>query len=163
MAYIPLKGFGEQPDSTKLKIMIFTEGTVLGPHNKLKMFRFSEYAPIGNCVRKIAAWKQQGAEIVYCTSRRSGKQVKTIAALLDWYTFAGSRLYYREGGQTYGDIVLEIRPDILIEDNCIGIGGAKEMCITQAEPELKSIITSVVVAEFMGIDHLPEMISEWKD
>ncbi len=140
--------------------MLFTEGTVLGPKNKLGLYFHNCYIPIGNCIEKIQSWKEQGAEIVYITSRKAEKQVNVIRHLLEQYGFPGSRLYFREKGQKYKDIVEEVLPDILIEDDCRSIGGQWQMCITHVEPELKKQIKSIIVKEFKGIDHLPDSLDE---
>ena len=137
-------------------IMLFTEGTVFGPKNILGFYFHTKYIPIGNCRQKIRAWDEQGAEIVYITSRKTEKQVDEIRDLLKRYDFPDGRLYYRDRKQKYKDIVEEIMPNILIEDDCRSIGGRWQMCITYVNPELKEKIQSIVVKEFKGIDHLPD-------
>jgi hypothetical protein len=72
--------------------------------------------------------------------------------------FPGNRLYYRGKGQKYKDIIEEVVPDILIEDDCRSIGGAWQMCITHVNPECKTGLKSIVVREFRGIDHLPDLL-----
>ena len=106
-----------------LKIMIFTEGTVLGPKNVLGLYFHADYIPIGNCVDKIRSWENQGAEISYFTSRKTEKQVNKILYLLNKYHFVGTYLYYREKNQKFKDIIEQVKPDILIEDDCKSIGG----------------------------------------
>lgn len=150
--------FWECQRKKPIKIMIFTEGTILGPKNKLLFYFCSTYVPIGACANKIQLWENQGAEIIYLTSRKKLKKVKGIAALLGKYHFCGTRLYYREGKQSYKDIVEEVTPDILIEDDCSSIGGTDQMCITHVKPEIKCRIQSVVTKEFMGIDHVPDKL-----
>jgi hypothetical protein len=146
--------------SPTTKIMLFTEGTVIGPKNILGLYFHVDYIPIGNCREKIRSWADQGAEIVYITSRKSKKQVNEIHFLLEKYGFAGTRLYYREKHQKYKDIIEEVMPDILIEDDCRSIGGKWQMCITHVEPERKAKIKSIIVREFKGIDHLPVFLGE---
>lgn len=158
MAFIEFSN--DRNTNINAKIMIFTEGTVLGPKNIWNLFRFTNYIPIGDCVSKILSWQQQGAEIVYCTSRKSKGQINQIVSLLRTYDFAGSRLYYRAPKQTYKDIVETVIPDILIEDDCKSIGGQWQMCITHVSPSLKNKIKSVAVKEFKGIDHLPDKITD---
>jgi hypothetical protein len=63
------------------KIMVFAEGTILKPRSLLALYDHRAYVPIGNAVTLIAGWEQQGAEIVYCTSRR-GRQAQDMAELL---------------------------------------------------------------------------------
>lgn len=144
--------------SAKVKIMVFAEGTVLKPKSLFSLYNHRTYIPIGNAVSRLDSWHRQGAELIYCTSRRR-KQAEEIAALFQRYRFAGSKLYFREKGQTYKDIVEEVRPDILIEDDCRSIGGSWQMCITHVSPDIKVSIRSIVVKEFRGIDHLPSSVS----
>lgn len=58
----------------------------------------------------------------------------------------------RRKGEQYSEIVEQLKPDILIEDDCKSIVGEKEWCITNVKEELKSKIQSVIVPEFKGID-----------
>jgi hypothetical protein len=141
------------------KIMIFTEGTILKPKSRFLQYHFRSYLPIGDAVKKILNWQQQGMDIVYCTSRR-GQQARVIADLLFIYRFPGSRLYFREHTQKYHHLVENIHPEILIEDDCKSIGGNWQMCITNVDPLLKKEIHSIVVEEFKGIDQLPASVEE---
>ena len=143
--------------NTKPIILVFVEGTILKPKSWHSLYNHNAYVPIGNAVKKISAWQEQGATIVYCTSRRN-KQADTIADLLKQHGFVGAFLAVREQGEKYKDIVELLQPDVLIEDDCKSIGGAWQMCITKVSPEIKSLIHSVVVPEFKGIDHLPTYI-----
>lgn len=135
-------------------IMIFAEGTILKPKSIFSLYHHNSYIPINNCVKIIRNWASQGAEIVYCTSRKR-KQALDIAAILMKYEFSGTRLYYREGKEKYKDIVEAVKPNILIEDDCKSIGGSWQMCITHVNPQLKDQIVSIIIKEFAGIDHLP--------
>jgi hypothetical protein len=147
--------------NNNLTIMLFTEGTVLKPRSWFSLYNHNAYIPIGNAVNIIRGWQQQGANIIYCTSRKK-RQADDIAALLRRFGFAGSILLSKESKESYKDIVEELQPDILIEDDCKSIGGASQMCITKVIPEIREIITSIVVPEFKGIDHLPINIDQLK-
>jgi hypothetical protein len=148
----------EEAIGADLTIMIFTEGTILKPRSGLQLYRHKNYVPIGDCVEIIKGWREQGADIVYCTSLK-GEKTRDIAALLKQFGFTGSKLFSRSRGEKYRDLVEKIRPEVLIEDNCRSIGGSWQMCITKVDPEIKKRIISVVVDEFMGIDHLPRNLS----
>lgn len=141
-----------------ITIMIYVEGTLLKPKSWFSLYNHKSYLPIGNCVEIIKEWKRQGANIIYCTSRK-GKQAEDIASLLKKYGFDGTELYYRSKGEEYKDIIERIQPSVLIEDNCKSIGGAWQMCITKVAPEIKEKIVSIVVGEFKGIEDLPRNIS----
>lgn len=141
-------------DSTGIKkVMLFAEGTILKPKSRFSFNDLNSYIPIGNAVDMIKGWQLQGADIIYCTSRR-GKSAENMAALLLKYEFVGSKFYYREKAQKYKDLVEMVHPDVLIEDDCKSIGGSWQMCITNVEPKIKDTIKSIVVEEFKGIDHL---------
>lgn len=144
----------------KGRVLIFTEGTILAPSSISKHFNHASYIPIKNAVAKITSWYQQGFEIMYLTSCKKEKHVYEIKELLIKNQFKGQRLYYRDKRQKYKDIVEEIMPDILIEDDCRSIGGQWQMCITYVKPKIKVGIKSIVVKEFKGIDDLPDKLGE---
>ena len=58
------------------------------------------------------------------------------------------------------DVAERAVPDVIVEDDCESIGGEIEMTYPRIRPEIKARIISVVIREFGGIDHLPEMPSE---
>lgn len=155
MSYIELS----KQKMSQNTIMIFVEGTILKPKSALGLFDLTSYVPIGKCAEWIRGWQDQGAEIVYCTSRRK-KQVRGMADLLTQYGFTGTRLYYRNQKQQYKDVVEEANPNILIEDNCRSIGGSFQMCISSVDPIMKEKIKSVPVEEYKGIDHLPQSYAD---
>lgn len=162
MPYVDLSPESPNRDSSgrKVNIMIFTEGTVLCHKDLINLLKFATYIPIGDCINKIGSWERQGAEIIYCTSRRSKVQVAAIAEVLKRHGFPGSRLYYRGKGERYKHVIEAVIPDILIEDDCKSIGGIRQMCITHVRAEIKAGIKSVVVSEFKGIDDLPGLLSD---
>ena len=141
-------------------IMIFTEGTILAPRSLIKFFNQKKYQPIKNCVAKITNWEKQGAEIIYLTSRRKKISAESTRDLLKHYGFPGSTLYYRSKREKYKNIVEKVQPNILIEDNCRSIGGNWQTAINKVEKPLKENITSIIVKEFGGIDHLPDNLYE---
>lgn len=155
MPYIELS----KPFKSDHLVMIFAEGTILKPKSVMGQFDLTSYVPIGKCIDLIRGWQEQGAEIVYCTSRRK-KEVHEMADLLMRYGFAGTRIYYRSIKQQYKDVVEEVMPAVLIEDNCRSIGGSFQMCISSVDPEIRAGIKSVPVEEFKGIDHLPHSYAE---
>lgn len=122
---------------------------------------YSNYIPIGNAVQKLISWKQQGAQILYLTSRRIKKEVKDVQNVLKKHNFPDNQnLYFRQEGEDYKDVAERIVPDLLIEDDCESIGGEKEMVYPHIRLELKSKIKFIVVQEFGGLDHLPDNLQE---
>lgn len=141
-------------------ILIFSEGTILGSKSAIDFFNHKKYYPIKNCVEKIKKWEDQGARIVYLTSRRRIRSVNAIRDLLLGHGFPGSFLYFRTQRDKYKNISEALKPDVLIEDNCKSIGGRWQMVIPHVDDEIKSKIHSIVVKEFYGIDHLPDSLIE---
>jgi hypothetical protein len=147
-------------DSVHPRILIFTEGTVLGPRHWWEFFNDKGYVPVGRCVEKIRGWEVRGAYIAYLTSHRSPTDVAAIRGILQRSGFPGSRLFYRDVGEEYHHVAEKIVPDVLIEDDCRSIGGQRNWTITYVKPEIKLLIHSIVVREFKGIDHLPDELQE---
>lgn len=145
-----------------LSIIIFAEGTILKPKSWLSIYRHNAYVPIGNAVAIINSWQSQGANIIYCTSRKK-KQTENMALLLSRLGFSGTFLIARENKEKYSDIIEAIVPNILIEDDCKSIGGTWQMCITKVQPKIKDRIVSIVIPEFKGIDKLPVDITNLKN
>ena len=157
-----------------MKIMVFTEGTIFTHSDWIGLAREEivrrvkegerpDYAgtiPIGEAARKIQAWSQAGAEILYLTSRRSLDEVEQVREVLQRYSFPAGQLFFRQEGEEYKDAAERAIPDILIEDDCESIGGEIEMTYPHIRSEIKARIISIVVKEFSGIDHLPESPSD---
>ncbi len=122
--------------------------------------KYAEYVPVGNAVEKTRKWAKQGWEIVYLTSRRND-DVSSIQSVLRHYDFPVGVLEYRKEGEEYTDVAERVMPDILVEDDCESIGGAKQMTYPHIRQELQQRIKSIVVKEFGGIDHLPDEINSY--
>ncbi len=159
--------------------MIFLHGTTIMHKSGLNMTReervkqviqgtdpslhdYASYVPVGNAVKKIKRWQEQGAEIVYLSSHKIPENVDKDRLVLKAYDFPEGTVFYRAGGQSYQNIAETVLPDVLIEDDCESIGGEKEMTITYVRPEYKKRITSIIVKEFGGIDYLPDTLAELK-
>ncbi len=157
-----------------MKIMVFTEGTILNHSIWLGLAReeivrrvksgerpdYAEIIPIGEAARKVQAWSDAGAEILYLTSRRSPEEIEQVRQALQQCGFPPGQLFFRLEGEEYKDAAERALPDILIEDDCESIGGEIEMTYPHIRPEIRAKIISIVVKEFGGIDHLPEALSE---
>lgn len=117
---------------------------------------YAAYVPIGNAAAKLRRWQAQGAEIAYLSSHRKPGDVAQDTAVLRRYGFPLGEVFARQDGEDYGAAAERARPDVLIEDDCESIGGAAEMTYPRLRPELRQRVTSIVVREFEGIDHLPD-------
>lgn len=159
-----------------MKILIFTEGTVLMHKNGVGKTRkervkqviekdqsvnqYDTYVPIGNAVEKLQKWKLEGAEIIYLTSRTKQIEVDQIQKVLTQWKFPEGKLFSRGIREEYKDIAEKIAPDIVVEDDCESIGGKDNMVITHLSQKAKKIIHPIIIEEFGGIDDAPDIISE---
>jgi hypothetical protein len=153
-----------------MKILVFTEGTILMHKNaeglkrkkiikqvkekEISVKDYANYIPIKGSIEKLSLWKNQGAEIIYLTSRKSKKEINQIRDILKKYNFPKGTLFFRKEGEEYKDVAERVSPDVLIEDDCESIGGIK-MTITYIKSQIKKKIKSVSVKEFAGINNLP--------
>jgi|TARA_Y100000294_G_scaffold4445_1_gene4549 hypothetical protein len=158
-----------------MKILIFTEGTIIMHKNAVCHTRdeivqqveneeksvpdYKSYVPVGNAVKKLQNWKNDGAEILYLTSRKKSEEIQQIQNVLKKFKFPDGQLLFRQKDEEYKDVAERIVPDALVEDDCESIGGIDEMTITHVKPEIKKKIKSIPIKEFGGIDHLPDKIS----
>ena len=158
-----------------MKILIFTEGTIIMHKNAVGHTReeiveqvknnensvkdCASYIPIGNAADKLSGWKNQGAEILYLSSRKTLEEIENIGQVLKKYNFPNGKLLFRQNNEEYKDVAERIVPDILIEDDCESIGGIDEMTITHVNSQIKTKMKSISVKEFGGIDFLPDKIS----
>jgi hypothetical protein len=141
-------------------ILVFAEGTILGPRNLWNFFNHKHYFQIGNCVDKITKWQNEQWDITYLTSRKSRNEVNETREILIMNNFPGSVLYYRGKREKYKDIAEDLIPSILIGDDCRSIGGKWKKSISYLCNNGKEKIKSVIVKEFKGMDHLPDSINE---
>ena len=159
-----------------MKIMVFLHGTAIMHKNAAgqtreergkqvieridaSLYDFASYIPVDNAARKLNAWQQQGAEIVYLSSHKRAEDVEIDRVVLRKHDFPDGQVYFRYIGEPFNDIAERVLPDILIEDDCESIGGENEMTFPHIKAELKARIKLIVVKEFGGIDHLPDDIT----
>jgi hypothetical protein len=120
---------------------------------------FAAYVPAEAVVQKLRRWQEQGAEILYLSSRRSADEVAADRSVLERHGFPPGRLLFRRADESYADVVARAAPDVLIEDDCESIGAA-EMTYPQLSPEARSRIRSIVVPEFGGFADLPDSLQD---
>lgn len=60
-----------------IKMLVFTEGTIIMHIEKEQesVHDYASYVPIGNAIKKLNSWKNQGARILYLTSRKMPDEV----------------------------------------------------------------------------------------
>jgi len=124
------------------------------------VYDFASYIPVGNAVQKLKTWQEQGAEIEYLSSRRVAEELARDKSVLAKYGFPKGPIHFRQSGESYKDLAERIIPDVLIEDDCESIGGEQQMTMTFVKPDIRQKIKSIVVKEFGGIDHLPDILND---
>jgi len=155
--------------------MVFTEGTITIHKTAINLSRneqilharnkivipgyFFDFIPIGGAVKKLTKWKNQGAEILYLTSRKKPDEVEDVKKGLQRDDFPDGQLLFRQEEEEYKDVAERVIPDVLIEDDYESHGGIEFATITHVKPEIKTKIKSIMIKEFTGIDHLPDEIS----
>jgi hypothetical protein len=118
---------------------------------------YGAYVPVDGVVAKLRRWRDQGAEIEYLSSHRNLNDVAKDAAVLETHSFPPGRILARQSGESYGDVAGREMPDVLIEDDCESIG-TDQITHPQIGPDLRARITSIIVPEFGGIEHLPDSL-----
>jgi hypothetical protein len=125
------------------------------------VYDLNNYMPIGQANKKLQSWADQGAQIMYLSSRRIKSELDMIQLVLKKYHFPQTEnFYFRQQGEDYRDVAERLLPDVLIEDDCESIGGEKEMTFTHIKSELKQKIKHITIKEFGGVDHLPDNIKK---
>ena len=162
-----------------MRLLVFLQGTVTMHRTALGLTRAERveqsragtdpslldlvnYVPIGNAVGKLRCWSAQGAQIDYLTSHRDPHELTHDKGVLVRHGFPCGRILSRGPGQSYGDVVEQQMPDVLIEDDCESIG-ACEISYFQVPAELRRRIRSIIVPEFGGIDHLSDSVANLAD
>ncbi len=118
-----------------------------------RFFDVPSFIPTSGAVQKLKSWQARGAEICYLTSQRCDQEPQAVEATLRRFRFPSGKLYYREEGEEYVDVVRRVGPDILIEDDCRSIGW-QEVITPKLQPGWN--VHGVVVPEFGGLAHLPD-------
>jgi hypothetical protein len=155
-----------------MKVLVFLQGTTImhrsafghtreervrQVHAKEASIRdYASYVPVENAANKLRHWSEQGAEIIYFSAHKGQEDVAKDQAVLSAHGFPAGQIVFRQEGEGYQDVARRVLPDMLIEDDCESIGGAKEMTYPHIRPALHAQTTSIVVKEFEGIDHLPD-------
>jgi len=161
-----------------MKVAVFLHGTTIMHRSALgrpreervqqvqqgetSVLDYASYVPVGNAATKLRTWSKQGTEIVYLSSHRRPEHVEQDRAVQNASHIPNGQVVFRGPGETYQDVAENVLPDILIEDDCESIGGQHEMISPHLRSELQARITSIVVKEFEGIDHLPDDLAALK-
>lgn len=159
----------------QLRLLVFLHGTALmhaaavgvSRDERVRQVRdrhasirdLAAYVPAECVVEKLRRWKRQGAEIAYLSSHRAEDGVEADRFVLARHRFPRGRVVFRAGGESYGDVVARVLPDVLVEDDCESIG-AEHMAYPLVEPRLRSEIVSVVLPEFAGFCGLPDSLDD---
>ncbi|MEM5814408.1 MAG: hypothetical protein QXD77_01175 [Candidatus Aenigmatarchaeota archaeon] len=138
-----------------MHILVFTEGTAImhapGIKESDKDF-FKSHIPTKGSVEKISSWEQAGAKISYLTSRTDTKEISQVKFVLEKFKFPRGTLFFRKMGEEFKDVVMRIKPDVWVDDDCASIGGRSD----DMKLDKKLGIKEIIVHEFGGLSHLPD-------
>src|SRR5579875_2861883 len=139
-----------------MRILVFTEGTILDDRSNVE-----SWILCGDAAAKLNSWRKHGSEIIYLSSKRKSESLEEVKrALCEGGAPAGLILFRENAEEDYGDVAARASPNVIVEDDCVSIGGEVQMTYPKLRAELKSKVKSIVVPEFGGIDHLPDDPSE---
>lgn len=119
------------------------------------LFLFSKYGYklIRNTVEIINSLQSKGHGIFLC-SYVSKSRYNFIKSVIDFYGIKYTEILCRDKGEKYSNIVERVCPDVLIEDDCKSICGAKYCCIDGVREDIRANINFIIVPEFSGIDDI---------
>src|SRR3989344_2488256 len=104
-----------------MKIAIFLHGTTImhksafGQSREVRVKQviegegsvrdYEQYVPIGNAVKKLHVWKNQGVEMAYVSSHETRGDVEKDKSVLRKYTFPEGEVLFRKDGENYKDVI----------------------------------------------------------
>ena len=115
---------------------------------------FASYVPTEGTVARLAGWAASGAEIAYLSSHRRTVDVAADEVVLRAHGFPPGPVLHRRPGESYADVAARAGADVVVEDDCESIGGAREMVVP--DPARAPGLRAVMVPEFGGLAHLPD-------
>jgi hypothetical protein len=117
---------------------------------------FRSYVPTPDAVEKLRAWCVRGASVAYFSSHRLPDDIAADEEVLRRHGFPDGTVHARRPGESYGAAVERLRPDLVIEDDCESIGGARETIAAQLNEPAGQKIRCVVLPEFGGLGSLSD-------
>jgi len=91
---------------------------------------------------------------IFLCSYVSKSRYNFIKSVIDFYGIKYTEILCRDKGEKYSNIVERVCPDVLIEDDCKSICGAKYCCIDGVREDIRANINFIIVPEFSGIDDI---------
>ncbi len=155
-----------------MRILVFLHGTAImhaaalgvGRAERVRQSRerdvsvldFASYVPTDGAVERLRSWERHGVEIAYLSSHQNTTDLAMDEAVLRSYGFPAGVIYRRDSGESYGQLAARLRPNLVIEDDCESIGGARQTVAVQLARLGRSAPRCIVVPEFGGLAHLPD-------
>jgi hypothetical protein len=123
---------------------------------------FGAYVPTENAVAKLQAWRRHGADICYLSSHTGPADVALDRTVLAAHGFPDGPVLFRQPGESYADVASSAGADVVVEDDCESIGGARHTTAFSLARRPGRAPSCVVVPEFGGLTHLPDDPQELK-
>jgi hypothetical protein len=83
---------------------------------------YAAYVPVDGAVTKLQRWHDTGARIDYLSLYRNPDDAALDPFVLGAHGFPAGRVLARQPGESYGGVAGRETSDILVEDDCEGIG-----------------------------------------
>jgi hypothetical protein len=117
---------------------------------------YRSYLPTPGASEKLTQWSRRGATIAYFSSHNRDEDIGADQAVLRRHGFPDGPVHARASGESYGEAVERLRPDVVVEDDCESIGGATETIASQLSEAAARNIRCIVLPEFAGFGSLPD-------
>jgi hypothetical protein len=93
---------------------------------------------------------------VYLSSHRRADHLAADEQVVKRFGFPPGPVCGRRDGETYGELVSRLSPDLVVEDDCESIGGLDETIAAQLDQAARRSIPCLMLPEFGGFGHLPD-------
>ncbi len=133
-----------------MKILIFVENNVLNSNN---------FEPIEGAKEKIQEWMGLGAQVEFITGIYKFLDLKNLTDEIKKLDISEPKIHAKQEGEKYLDIIDQVSPDILIENEFNS--GEEKLCKDRIKPETK--IACIVLRSGQSLKNLavdPKEIKE---
>lgn len=133
-----------------MKILVFIENNVLTPE---------DLGPVTGAANKLQNWISNGVEVEFITGIHKFLDLKKVDEAIQKLGVSHPIIHARAEGEKYIDIVREVKPNILLENETNS--GEEKKVSDKLKPEDK--VSCILLTSEKGLDSLPVDLDELKD
>jgi hypothetical protein len=93
---------------------------------------FAGYVPAEGALDKVHTWLRRGAVICYLSSHQNAADVELDRSVLRRCGLPAGTVFWRQPGESYGDVARHAQADVVVEDDCESIGGGGQTTAASA-------------------------------